>query len=173
MTKQINTGVAELLLVKVPDDAQGFRICNGPNYWISYMHSIQLHEHINHYMGELELVEIPKGNYELLGIAHELTEKVWATIVEHTGFHMGLPTYKDYGTTDLPYYGTSATESGLSLLRANEVFNKNPYGIDPYGLVSPVCGETCSCVVGCYQAANYDDAQQNTGKWVLLKKIEG
>lgn len=168
MTKQINTGIAELLLLLLPE---GVTECQ-PR-WIEGKDVLQQLS-IAVYGSTID-IELPDGNWEELGIAHELTEEVWSTIVEHTGFHMGLPTYKDYGTDDLPYDTTSATESGLSLLAANDVYAVNPYGDQPHntGLVHlyPTGDEIMDASLN--EAIAWNKAQQNTGKWVLLKKIEG
>lgn len=160
MTKQINTGVAELLLVKVPDDAHDIDYRNGVKLlsWLT--------KHSSSYEG-IDFYE-PEYDCELLGIAHELTEEVWDTLVESPiDISGGISVYHDYTETILCC--VTATESGLSLLRANEVYAVNPYP-DPELTMKQGDGFTY------YGASDeefdqYDKAQQNTGKWIMLKKV--
>lgn len=150
MIKHINTGIAELIAVKVPDGTYGFSTERRTG---NRMHLTWLEERLLYPKGSLEILdatELPKGDWSLLGIAHDLTEEVWESV---------LPKAR------MLYFDT-ATESGLSLLEANEI-----YAVNPYGWHEPECGNTCSCVAGCYENARWNKAQQNVGKWVMLKKI--
>lgn len=161
MTKQINTGVAELLLVKVPDDSfrQEF-----------YYSALCCYDKEGKSCGVIELGLKITRKYELLGIAHELTEEVWATIVDISFDSPRM--YLDYDSTmgcGMP--GLTATESGLSLLRANECYAVNPYVKPEFAAL--IGGRKPFEAVSEYNRLiiQFDKAQQNTGKWIALKRI--
>lgn len=157
MTKQINTGVAELLLLLLPE---GVTECQ-PR-WIEGKDVLQ-QLRIAVYGSTID-IELPDGNWEELGVAHELTEEVWDSV---------LPSYSiqdefDYMRYDNLEFCETATESGLSLLRANECYAVNPYGRDePEGIKH--IGVFAQLMRQKHKLWN--EAQQNTGKWILLRKL--
>lgn len=79
MIKTINTGVAELLCVKVPEDARSFKVFNDE---MPYLYFYSGH-------ADTHRCYLSIGNYELLGIAHELTEDVWDSVME-SDLHLRL-----------------------------------------------------------------------------------
>lgn len=166
MIKTINTGVAELLCVKVPEDAIPMEVNQCTFYYES--------------KGEVKYIALPDGNYQLLGIAHELTEKVWDSVIgKRPTFAPEVFFYPDYTYKGADFSAlNTATESGLSLLKKHEVYDVNPYGI-----IEPIddvvcCGrmnegsdgmpECCNSPVPSDDSAQlqylWREAQQNVGK---------
>lgn len=150
MIKTINTGVAELVLVKSDPSKKSFK---SRKFFVENQngYSLLIEKKIDCKVVVCRL----EGSYELLGIAHGLSEEVWKTIVD---VNAGLGKYKDY-VSDFNIGFDTATESGLSLLRANEIFDVNPYEDQQFVMAFSNNHEN-----------RYDKAQQNTGKWVFLKK---
>lgn len=154
MIKHINTGVTELIAVKVPDHSHEHEL---------YYSTLCSYDETGKSCGFVELELKITRNYQLLGIAHELTEEVWDTLVDKKPDVNSIEYFEDYSGKG---WGLdTATASGLSLLEANEVYAVNPYEDKEesddgnfFGLVDAVM---------------HRQAQQNTGKWVLLKKVEG
>lgn len=153
MIKTINTGVAELMLIKAPDGYLAYTMKQDRFKNVELVFDCIDKEKTYRFTSDFK--------WEDIGIAHNLSEYVWATIVENVGSWMNL--YRNYEQEE-PYFDT-ATESGKSLMEANQIYFENPYGLHEIE-----CGNTCSCVSGCYQAQNWYNAQKNTGKWVVLKK---
>lgn len=150
MIKTINTGVAELVLVKVPED-MNITVSNTQIEWGNSFSSGG--------------VKLPMGNYKLLGIAHDLTEEVWRKIVK-TNFRFNIKyntLFLDYSTMHFKF--KTATESGLSLLRANEVYDENPFGKNRPFIYDEDAGTERE-----HLGYKWDKAQETTGKWVVLKK---
>lgn len=163
MTKQINTGVAELLLVKVPDDATGFSMCFHSTRMIFKTSDVSYPRTV----GGDAFIDFDRGPKRMLGFAHDLTEEVWATIVAKTyGPDSDEPDrYLDYWENE--WIAFTATESGLSLLRANEC-----YAVNPYGKTRPWIHDEDAGTDREHLGYNWDHAQQNTGKWIALKPIK-
>lgn len=145
MIKHINTGVAELIAVKVPTDSFNFSVEDSKLFYTSSFGPLNT-------VGRM--TKIPKGNYQLLGIAHELTEEVWDSV---------LPEARRL------YFDTPSI-SGLSLLEVNEVYAVNPYGEESRSYSEVMDGADVFELKE--DMDNWTKAQQNVGTWVLLKKIE-
>lgn len=159
MIKTINTGISELVLVKVPDKSHKhlFTKIHGDNDLVFYIE--------NEFP---KVVTIPDGKYELLGIAHDLTEEVWRKIVK-TNFRFNIKyntLFLDYSTMHFKF--KTATESGLSMLRANEIYDVNPYGEECRSYSEVIDGADVFELKE--DMDNWTKAQQNTGKWVVLRK---
>jgi len=168
--KHINTGKAELLLVKFPDGAKNL-----------FMHKDKLFWAIDkHPWGEFE--KLPSETWKILGSPFELTEEQWKDIVAPIPVEIPPGPGNDfcgdcfYGYLDyeLPgeyagwggdagYCGT-ATESGLSLLLANNIYRENPYGEKPH--------ETFNHPEWEYIRAKWQDAENNVGNWICLIKVK-
>lgn len=168
MIKIITTNVAELLCVKVPENSYRHLFTNihGDNDLVFYIK--------NEFP---KFVTLPDGNYQLLGIAHGLTEEVWREILppilgwSKTLYYNHQSKCSDYrDIVDSAF--DKATESGLSLLRANEVYDVNPFEEKPcekdYAFDGLINGEYDFN----YDTSKWINAQQNTGNWLMLKKID-
>lgn len=156
MIKTINTGVAELFLVKVPDKSHKhlFTKIHGDNDLVFYIE--------NEFP---KVVTLPSGNYKLLGIAHELTEDVWRKIVK-TNFRFNIKyntLFLDYSTMHFKF--KTATESGLSLLMADGIYAENPLCKN-----RPFITKMFAFCASIFIVNKWDKAQETTGKWVVLKK---
>ena len=57
----------DLIAVEVPEDAGDFKVCKGPNYWVSWLHNYELTKLGNSLAEFGPLIELPKGNYSILG----------------------------------------------------------------------------------------------------------
>jgi hypothetical protein len=180
MIKQINTGIAELLLVKVPDEKtkileqfpNGYFFLHYGSPKMDHSGAVYLaykYSGATHYLIPVGIQKEFPDDYDSLGIAHELSEEVWATLVEknETG-----TLYEDYELFrgHLQNYFDTATESGLSLLRANRVYAENPYEKPKF--TPAYVGHFASSDYSFQQLEKqYNRAQESTGKWIILRKI--
>lgn len=151
-----------LLAVKVPDGAYNFEVTNSPDGSLSML---------EFYSDEAwdQYIDLPKGNWQLLGTPDQITEDVWSGIVEARWDY-----YKNYLTPKDGNVGNynrlvckTATESAISFLEANEVYAINPYGERPDGL-DPMTWESES-----YEKdlELWQQAEDNTGTWVILLRV--
>lgn len=98
-------------ILKVPEGATNIRLSKPSGMYLDYD------------LGkEIGSVEMPPGNFQIVGIGRELTEVQWKEIVDRQNGSVGK--YKDYSITgSLAKYGTyllgAATESGFSWLRSH------------------------------------------------------
>lgn len=171
MIKTINTGFAELVLVKLPEDSTNIRL---GNHCIGFNSKMWTSDKDSNGWCIIKLWLGAKKELEYIGIAHDLTEEAWKRIVvnHEIPFDKGnfcYPDYMVYGSKGFKAFDT-ATESGLSLLRANEVYFENPLGEKPcendYDFDGIINGEYDFN----YDTSKWINAQENTGKWVVLKK---
>lgn len=70
----------------------------------------------------------PEGTYKSIGSAHEVTEEQWKGIVEQIGVDE-WDVFVNYVDERCAF--ETATESGLSLLKANGVVLENEFGEEP------------------------------------------
>lgn len=145
--KQIDTGKCRLLAVMVPEGATYFDMVNA----LKHPQLRTIHpEHGGWWYSE----ELPEGKYKLLGIATEIPESVWQTLLP---VFVCAPLRNRY-INFLDVYSdllTSAVKSGTSFLQANEVYSINPLAFDPTGITT----------------SEWAHNEANTGTWVLLKQI--
>lgn len=121
-------------------------------------------------MGDYPMSEhLPDGEWEYLGFSTELNEEQWKEIIESAGWpYIGL--YKNYSTDESgklnhkPY--PTASQSGLSLLEANQCYSKNPYGEYIQDLADGKYKDTKE------KHDKFQQAQENTGSWLLLKQLD-
>ena len=104
------------MLIDVPKDAKSFLI---KGYWLFYEHNF---DRLG--LGEDEMIDLPPGQWQIVGIASSLTEEQWKGIVEKDTDFPNLPgLYKYYESGSLKDIQVSATAqaktSGLSLLAAH------------------------------------------------------
>lgn len=98
------------LLVEVPEKSYGHRLYELNDGW-----NIECW-----YNGYLKYIQIDGGNYQIIGLAKDLSEDQWKEIAEE--MYLGeRPTgkYENYGF-GLPKFET-ATESGHSLLKSHSL----------------------------------------------------
>lgn len=180
MTKEFELPSGKYVVVKVPDDAENFRISN-VGKWLGFSHNND---------GELyeeSLIDLPPLNWKLIAPIKDITEEQAATIVEcDTAFKI----WKNYDMTQLfanqiTFY--KAKESFTSLMQSLEIYSVNPYG-EKAPELEPVCCERyvsshfyenapvcCGVPIPSDESRQLYDlwqtAQENTANWVLLKKI--
>lgn len=117
---EIVTSKVEMLVVDLPRDA-------------TTATSTDKNGNSNYFDGrEWRKMYLPKGNWQNLGKATELTGEDWKGIVNfQTTFRNGNRIdymFEDYQNSDHPFEAITfetATESGLSLLKANGIFFEN------------------------------------------------
>lgn len=104
--KLIDTDKCKLLAVMVPEYGWDFRVDYGNRVVLSFA-----------CINEPDAIKLPEGNWQILGLSTELTEEQWSEIVKY----VGLPwcAYKDYRSNS--NWFSTAKESGLSLLEANQI----------------------------------------------------
>lgn len=154
--KQINTGVAEVLAVKVPEGAIRFAI-----------EQDALFCHIK--AGVYKLVKLPPGKWTPLGIDTELTEEDFDPLVDHA-----MGTYLNYLTDK--YELDTSKEAFESLMQANSLYSVNPYEQPTFEYDFGDEGPTDYLL----ESANNDfdlrmnqwqQAEANTGTWLILKRL--
>lgn len=104
----------DYLLVGVPFCANGFAIEQSGIYW---QHGRPYPAYIGFYpeltQDTWEEIELPSGNYSIVGLAKDLKETDWMNIAEDSPTHAKV--WKDY--TEEEKYKWTATQSGYSLLK--------------------------------------------------------
>jgi hypothetical protein len=177
--KQINTGVCDLLFVMVPEKSFDFSTerRSGNRMHLTFLQKKDLYP-----AGFIEIfdtIELNKGDYQLLGVAYELDEEECEVLVVPRSIGDEQMCFLDYEMKDFDkhqehqigyskYSFTSAKRSFKSFLKVNEIYSENPHGV--YELVGPAPIEdynpTAQLIYKCWQKA-----QQNVGKWIVLKKL--
>lgn len=108
-------------------------------------------------------IDLPEGNWQLLGKATDIPEEVWQGIVEPEVRILSWPV-----NTDMPEVEElTATESAMSFLEANEVYRVNPYGEKEQEDISDLGAFT---VMMRKRHRLWKQAEDNTGTWVILMK---
>lgn len=156
MTQEIKIDKFEGVLVKVPE---GNQHCSVELYGDDEL--VMINKMYGGYDG---LCALPDGKWKLIGNPFELREEQWQNIVDFkvkTGF------YKAY-STDLGFIYNSALDSGYSLLKSMQVFNINPYGDEPK-FKECICSD-CVSDNEMYQY-DWEEAEERTGNWILLEKL--
>jgi len=150
----INTGKAELLLVKLPERAKNLFMHKDKLFWVIDKHP----------WGGFE--KLPSKTWKILGNPFDFTEEQCNEIMPLIDRVYGS-SYIDYGTTykNLSHgYTGSAKGSFNSLLRANNIYRENPFGEKPH--------ETFNHPEWEYIRAKWQDAENNVGNWICLIKVK-
>lgn len=145
MQIQFNTGVCTLLLVKVPDSASNIKI-EFERLCFDFVADTLYPDY--------EM--LPDGNWQFIGLSHELTEEQCKIIV----FKMpwGNDCYKNYELIDKPQFvGINAKQSFDSLCRHMKIYNVNPVDSDQN-------------ILNMY--SEWQEAQERTGSWAVLRLEE-
>lgn len=161
MIIEYNTGKCDIALIKVLQGLDHFEIKNGKLE--TYERDAEI---FNHY----DSIELPEGNWSLLGNAFELTEEQAETILDHASDKWDkYYGWKDY--EDLYHYHETYKESLYSLLRHLKVYKENPYGKEE---------PTDMPDLGAFTQARrqkwrlWKEAEKTTGSWIILiKTCEG
>lgn len=143
-----------LLAVKVPEGAD--EICI-PNVYITPHLQIWMPPRRVLPDGE-DIIELPEGNWQLLGIATEIPEEVWQGIMPK-----GKVRYKDFVGG---YLFKKATDAAISMLEAHEVYSVNPIPVPEAQFDERGNGGYCEKWI-----KEYEKAEANTGHWVILKRV--
>lgn len=79
------------------------------------------------------VVELPEGNWSILGFTQDLKEEQWTTIVERSYRFPDHYLFHDYTSesTRWAYLLKTAIEAGHSLLKSKGLHVTNPYDQDP------------------------------------------
>lgn len=153
--KQINTGVAELLALKVPEGATRF--------FVHPFMSILGFTKEDGSSGFIEFDQPLTGPWELLGNYTELTEEQCREVVITNArgcFLTKSDAFDDYTNSDS--FCDTAKEAFASLMQANACYSENPY---KYGKPSIVNHDLW------YSEEQWQQAEANTGTWLILRKI--
>lgn len=151
MQVTIKTTRGEILAVKVPEGASVISL-NVAMDILSYSMN-----------GIPNLIDLPSNNWQLIAPLSEVTEDQAKMMVKE---HDEL-SYEGWGFQD--YLGTSICDTALdsfkSLMKANQIYEFNPLNEHQYwnhfDMVNFSYNE---------DIANYNQAQQSAGKWVILFK---
>lgn len=124
--KTIVTSKVEMLVVDLPVDAKNVRVGAFDNIYFDSK---------SQGWDGYDLIETPEGNWKHLGKATELTEEDWNGIVDYNEcpdpFLGKIKFYQKYPDSLNDNFVNTATESGLSLLKANGVVLENEFGDEP------------------------------------------
>lgn len=130
--KQITTGKATIVVVDMPEGAHKINVvegCYGNEYKDQIVYNLKEYTE-NQILDHIKQIDLPSSHWKLLGQFSQITEDQWKEIVESD--YRGYKHYwKDNGFVPRGFnhrYKT-ATESGLSLLRAHGVVLENPLGV--------------------------------------------
>ncbi|MGJ1432871.1 hypothetical protein ACR79M_14950 [Sphingobacterium spiritivorum] len=120
--KQITTGKATIVVVDMPEGS-----------FDPIIEDCMLKYYVDKHIegtGSVWHTKFPFGNYKPLGLPSWITEDQWKEIVDLHYSHLG---FDDYDSDCEFNVLNTATESGLSLLRANGVVLENPVTVDLSG----------------------------------------
>lgn len=123
---QIKTGKVEMLVVDLPEGKSfsEIKICCE-----TYYTATETTQYANSITAECISKSSKEWNY--LGKSTELTEEDWKGIVDQKDKGYGVLVNKDYAKDRFTHSLFTATESGLSLLKANGVVVENSLGKEP------------------------------------------
>lgn len=127
--KKIKTDKATLLVVEMPEGYEDVRVYN--EEWIGReMVPVKDQAIIYECNNDTEFVNLPEGDWQLLGRMTDMTEEQVETIVDKSDRHTDCRLFIDYtaNSTRYAYLLDSATKSLYSLLQSNEVYFENKYG---------------------------------------------
>lgn len=156
-TKIISTGKARLLFVKLPE---GEIPCH------TYENTLSLRDSKS---GTLcNAIGLPPGKWSDPVRVEEVTEEMAYEVVRSFGQH----NYRDYTAfLALP----TALKSFQSLLKANEIYTVNPYNDFECpnqwcenGYIDQGYNEKWRCNYCQENEDKHDEAQENTGSWIML-----
>ena len=157
MQIQVNTGKAELLFVKVPDNT------NRHSY-DKYRNLISADEDEDPFSPvDWFSDKLPIDNWQIIGLAHELTNAQCENLVEiYPDFSLQKVTYKCYTKKNAVYL--YAKESFESLMEANEIYSVNPFQ-------EPDRGDYSGGDQFWFDFDQWQKAKERTGKYIVLKQI--
>lgn len=119
MIHTVNTGTKTVAFVKVPEGV------------ILTRHIVIPCESVNGFYHEMN-VKLSCGNWQYIGLSHELTEEQCAEIVDEDEIPwQGLAWYKNYLDRQTNRQIDTALDSFRSLMASIPIYEKNPLGDDP------------------------------------------
>jgi len=154
--KTIKTTKGTFILVEVPKGSSEFHIKKRDNGIIA----------LSYFIETRGFIDLPAGNYELIGNPFEFSEEQWMEIV-HYFKYSGL--YQNYNDGNFAF--KTATESGQSWLRANKIYRENPLGEKPnhYDYSDDDCQTDWTQFY--IDEKEWQSAQEKVSEWVILKVI--
>ena len=165
MQIQVNTGKADLLFVKVPEDAHDFQIDHNKNIECDQLYYRAIFMNLPN-IGTTR--SLPPGKWKIIGLANEITEEQCEDLVEsETDIWLQKMTYKCYTKNDAAYL--SAKESFESLMEANEIYSVNPLQKPMY---SSLFGEDKKMMSEYKERlSKWKRAEERTVKYLVLEQI--
>jgi len=123
--KEITTNGIAILLVEVPEDVKAWSL---KHHMDGTLRSLRVSDNESNY----ELCVLPSGQYQILGKSTELSEEqmkeICASIFGKYYFDYMNPENNNYAPGFTLY---TVQESYLSMLEANGILDRNPYGDKP------------------------------------------
>jgi hypothetical protein len=161
--KQISTGKAELLIVKVPEGAANFA-------YLPVNEMLQYDIPVNY----VSLIKLPQGNWQIVGISDQLTEEQCAELMQSESMVIDNSGNTTLYLSPVDYHAT-AKEAFASLMQSNECYTLNPYA----GMFTPRppqedtgdLGKIIGDVIYNDMRDLFLAAEANTGTWLVLKRI--
>ncbi|MGJ1362912.1 hypothetical protein ACR79B_20630 [Sphingobacterium spiritivorum] len=129
---EITTGKATIVVVDMPEGAIKINVvegCYGNEYKDKIVYNLKEYTE-NQILNHIEQIDLPQGHWKLLRQFSQLTEDQWRDIVD---LHYSQLGFEDYDSDCEFNVLNTATESGLSLLRANGILLENPVTVDLTG----------------------------------------
>lgn len=166
MIIQHHTGKAELCFVKVPENAKTIDIAfNSNQSWLRYtVEFAAYHKHLCN-------IDLPPGNWQIVGDPFELLEEQWKEVVpcELIGGIGGIGMqwhYPDYERSNCIGFD-EATTSGASLLRSLRIYQFNPFGTERDIRAIPAAGspEWLKAV------EDWREAEKRKGPFIMLRAL--
>lgn len=118
---EIKTGKATLLVVEFPEGIKNINLLADKNTNHYRLYYDEGRMNLNGFIGNHGILDFGVGNWHHIGTLDQMTEEVWKGIVEENFVSIMM---------DPSYKYQSATESGLSLLKANGILLNNKYQDD-------------------------------------------
>lgn len=127
---EIKTGKCTLLVIELPVDIKNINLFakKKTNHYRLYYDEGKMD--LKGLIGNHGIIDFGVGNWQHIGTLDQMTEEVWKGIVDGMGRSIatGVPYFRDYYGYDEDDVVYTAIESGISLLKYNEVMFENPLG---------------------------------------------
>jgi hypothetical protein len=161
--KQISTGGAELLLVKISKECSEHHIGINKNGSRLYL-----------WDGKGLSTQLPSDGWQLLGLSDQLAEELCKELIGADEYIKDLGYFLPvYGYWGFKYYKT-LKEAFSTLMQSCEAYKENPCGEEPINVGGYYGGDMVVRSIVSQQRKRYvlwNEAEANTGSWLVLKKL--
>jgi len=159
MTQEFKTTKGSFLIVKVPEDTCNYVVRQNAelsDLWYDDNNNIS------------KWIDLPIARWQIVGDPFGLTEERYKELAMRSDRHPDLELYIDHmaDSTRYVYLLKSAKEGFISLLNSLKIYQTNPIRKPEPQFDERGNGGYCQTWIN-----DYEEAQERTGSFILLKKI--